>query len=363
MGNSGMKLGNKEMKMGNSGMKLGNKEMKKSLVLVGCLIFVSGFLGCNKQTSQQNGGKIMIDGSSTVAPITAAIAEMFQKKSPQIRVAVGISGTGGGFKKFLDSRADLRTDLNDASRPISASEIKLAAERGVEFVEIPVAIDGICVVVNPANDFCDGLTISELKAIWQPGSEIKNWSQVRQGFPDLTLELFAPGTDSGTFDYFTEAIVGKAHTSRSDYTASAYPPVLVQGVQGDKGTLGYFGYAYYQSNKEKLKLLAIDNGNGKGIKPSSATILAGKYMPLSRPLFLYVNKASLKKQSVQKFLAFYLQNAAKTVQLPSIGYVPLSQGVYDIAQMRIDRMVTGSAMASEKAKQTKDLAEIFAVEP
>jgi len=303
-------------------------------------------------------GKVKIDGSSTVAPITMAAAELFQGENAGVRVTVGISGTGGGFKKFLEARPDLRTDINDASRIIKASELAKAKKVGVQFVEVPLGMDGIAVVLNPANTFCQHLTVAELKKIWEPGSEITNWRQVRKGFPDLPLKLYGPGTDSGTFDYFTKAIVGKEKASRSDYTASESDNVLVMGVTGDRGALGYFGYSYYEANKKKLRLAAIDNNDGKPVLPSLDVIRSGAYKPLSRPLFLYVNAESYKRAEVRAFLEFFFKNARKIVEHPRVNYVALSEDLYKAGLERLHSGTTGSVMAKAGKGET-DLKKLF----
>jgi phosphate transport system substrate-binding protein len=298
--------------------------------------------GCRQGEHEE----VKVDGSSTVAPITMAAAEMFGESHPEIRVTVGVSGTGGGFKKFLDSNPDLRTDINDASRPIKESERQRAQELGIAYVEVPIGLDGIAVVVHPTNDFCDYLTTAELKHIWEPGSQVQSWKDVRDGFPDLEIKLYGPGTDSGTFDYFTEAIVGEEKASRSDFTMSEDDNVLVQGVNGDRGSLGYFGFAYYEANMDKLKLLAVDPGTGQKIKPSLETIRSGEYKPLSRPLFLYINSNSLDRAPVMTFLEFYIGNAPRIVEHEKVKYVALSQSLYDADMNRIKKRITGSPMAS-----------------
>ena len=303
-------------------------------------------------------GRIKLDGSSTVAPITMATAELFQAEQPRVRVTVGISGTGGGFKKFLDSRPDLRTDISDASRPIKAKEIETAKKVGVEYIEIPIGIDGIAVMVNPSNTFCEYLTVEELKRIWEPGSAITNWSQIRAGFPNLRLKLYGPDTDSGTFDYFAEAVVGKERASRSDYTASASDNVLVQGIAGDRGALGYFGHSYYEANKDKLKLIALDNNDGNPVTPSLDVIRTGTYRPLSRPMFIYVNKESYKRPEVKAFLEFFLDNARRIVEHPTVNYVALSDEMYELGRRRLNEGKTGSAMAAAKGRGF-DLTETF----
>ena len=302
-------------------------------------------------------GRIKVDGSSTVAPIMIAAAELFQEANPGVQVPVGISGTGGGFKKFLDAKPELRTEISNASRPISQSEQAKAAELGIEYIEIPVAIDGIAIVVHPSNAFCNDLTTAELKKIWEPGSSISNWKDVRAGFPDLPLKLYGPGTDSGTFDYFTEAIVGKEKASRSDYTASESDNALVQGVAGDKGSLGYFGFSYYEANTGKLKLLAVAHGESKAIKPDANVIRSGAYKPLARPLFVYVNRDAYKKPEVRAFLGFLLSNSKKIVEHPKVQYVAFSPEVYKLGEARLAQGKTGSAMA--KAAGEHDILEIF----
>ena len=325
-------------------------------IAVGAAMFAAGL--SEPVSAQQLKGKVKIDGSSTVAPITMAAAELFQAENPGVRVTVGISGTGGGFKKFLDTRPDLRTDVSDASRTIKKSELAKAKEVGVEFIEVPIGIDGIAVVLNPSNTFCEYLTVEELKRIWAPGSEITNWRQVRKGFPDQPLKLYGPGTDSGTFDYFTKAIVGKEKASRSDYTASESDNVLVMGVAGDSGGLGYFGYSYYEANKNKLKLAAIDNNNGKPVRPDLDVIRSGAYEPLSRPLFLYVNAEAYRRPEVRAFLEFFFENAREIVEHPRVNYVALSDELYQAALKRLQNEIIGSVMA-EAGKGEADLTKLF----
>ncbi len=266
-------------------------------------------------------GTIEIDGSSTVFPVTEAVAEEFRKDNPKVQVNVGVSGTGGGFKRFSAGE----TEISNASRPIRDSERAAAAENGIEFLELRVGIDGLSVMVNPNNDFVDCLTVGELKAIWEPGSIVKNWSQVRPGFPDQRIRLYGPGTDSGTFDDFTEEIVGEAQAARSDFVASEDDNVLVVGINGDRNALGFFGYAYYAENPDKLKLVAIDAGSGC-VTPTPATIASGEYQPLSRPLFIYVNTEALTKPEVKAFVDFYMINAAELVT--EVGYVRLQEAEY-----------------------------------
>lgn len=267
---------------------------------------------------------VKVDGSSTVFPITEAVAEEFGKSGGG-KVIVGISGTGGGFKRFCRGE----TDISDASRPIKQKEIDACREGGVQYIELKVAFDGLAVVVNPQNTWVDYLTVEELKKIWEPEAQnvIMTWSQVRSGFPAEDLQLFGPATDSGTFDYFTEVINGKAASSRGDYTASEDDNVLVEGVASSEGGLGYFGMAYYEENSARVKVVPV-KGKGDAVAPSQDTVLNGSYAPLSRPLFIYVNKDSLKtKPLVVKFVRYYLENAAALSE--EVGYVPLPQSEYE----------------------------------
>ncbi len=266
---------------------------------------------------------IKVDGSSTVFPITEAVAEEFGKSGGG-KVIVGISGTGGGFKRFCRGE----TDISDASRPIKQKEIDACREGGVQYVELPVAYDGLAVVVNPQNSWVDYLTVEELKKIWEPGAQgvVTMWSQVRGGFPAREIQLFGPGTDSGTFDYFTEVVNGKSGSSRGDYTASEDDNVLVEGVASSPGGLGYFGLAYYEENADRVKVVPVKD-KGSAVVPSKDTVINGTYAPLSRPLFIYVNKDSLKaKPLVAKFVRYYLENAAALSE--EVGYVPLPQSEY-----------------------------------
>jgi len=258
---------------------------------------------------------IQIDGSSTVYPITQAVAEEFQEFYPNVAVYVGVSGTGGGFKKFCAGELDIA----DASRPIKESEREACEAAGIEWVDFTVAYDGISVLVNPANDFVDCLTVEELKRIWEPGSTVKTWRDVRPEWPDRPIALYGPDTDSGSFDYFTEVIVGEAGASRADYTPSADDNVLVQGISGDENALGYFGYAYYLENRDRLRLVAVDGGDGC-VFPSPETIESGEYRPLSRPLFIYVRKDALKRVAMRAFVWYYISEYGMTL-VPEVGYV------------------------------------------
>lgn len=266
-------------------------------------------------------GTIEIDGSSTVFPVSEAVAEEFHKLHPDVRVNVGVSGTGGGFKRFTAGE----TDISDASRPIKDTEAQAAADNGIEYYPLRVAMDGLSVLVSPDNDFVECLSVEQLKAIWEPGSAVSNWNDVDPAFPDKKIVLYGPDTDSGTFDYFTEEVVGEVQASRADYTASADDNVLVQGIAGGRYSLGYFGYAYYAENADKLKLVSVDAGNGC-VTPTSETIENGTYAPLSRPLFIYVSKQSLERPEVKAFVEFYLDNAAELAQ--EVGYIRLGEAEY-----------------------------------
>lgn len=329
---------------------------RRMLLVAGAVAFSLGT--DSAQAQRRLSGKVKIDGSSTVAPITMAAAELFGAQQPRVKVTVGISGSGGGFKKFLAERADLRTDISDASRPIKPSEISQAAKVGVQFVEMPIAYDGIAVVVNRANDWCDLLTIEELRRIWEPGSKIDNWKDVRPGFPDVPLKLYGPGTDSGTFDYFVETVVGKAKACRSDFTPSEDDNVLAQGVTGDRGGLGYFGFSYYEANKDRLHLLGIEGTSGAIVKPSLATIRDGSYAPLSRPLFVYVSVDASKRPEVKAFLKFLFSDAKPIVEHPKVNYVALGDDLYAAIWQRLEEGVTGSLYA-DPANKSKSLAQLY----
>jgi phosphate transport system substrate-binding protein len=270
---------------------------------------------------------VKVDGSSTVYPITEAVAEEFQKaKKNAIKVTVGISGTGGGFKKFCRDE----TDFQNASRPITAKEMADCKAAGVEYIEMPVAYDALTVVIHPKNAFLKQATVEELKKMWEPASQgvVMKWNQVNPAWPDAPMKLFGAGADSGTFEYFTEAIVGKAKSSRGDFTASEDDNVLVQGVSRDVNAIGYFGYAYYAENMARLKGLPIVNPKtGKAVEPSGANVENGTYVPLSRPIFVYVKAKSLKKPEVREFLEFYMKNADKLIR--EVKYVPLPKAAYE----------------------------------
>lgn len=290
-------------------------------------------------------GTIKIDGSSTVYPITEAMAEEFGKKNSGTQVTVGISGTGGGFKKFCVGE----TDISDASRPIKAAEVEMCKQNSVEYVELPIAYDALTVVINPKNTWATTMTVADLKKIWEPEAQgkIMTWNQIRPNWPNKPIRLYGPGVDSGTYDYFTEAVVGKEHSSRGDFTSSEDDNVLVQGVASDEGALGFFGLAYYEENKGKLKAVAIDDekdANGKGPQVASAeNVIKGIYQPLARPLFIYVSKKAAERPEVAEFTKFYL---AQSISLAKeVGYVSLPNTVATLAQNRFDGRVFGSIFA------------------
>jgi phosphate transport system substrate-binding protein len=287
-------------------------------------------------------GTVKLDGSSTVFPISEAMAEEFQKAAGgNVRVTVGISGTGGGFKKFC---AD-ETDISDASRPISKSEIEACTAANIKFVELPIAFDGLSVMVSPRNTFVDSMKVSELKKMWEPDAQgkVTRWNQVRPEWPDRSFKLYGPGTDSGTFDYFTDAINGKEKASRGDYTASEDDNVLVQGVSNDPDALGYFGYAYYEQNKDRLKLVKIDGEKGAGpVTPSPETIANGTYVPLSRPIFIYAKLSSLDKPEVREFVRFYLTAKNASTFIPQVGYVAFPERYYGLGMQRLEAKQVGT---------------------
>ncbi|MCC4117091.1 PstS family phosphate ABC transporter substrate-binding protein [Aromatoleum toluclasticum] len=287
---------------------------------------------------------VKIDGSSTVFPVTEAVAEDFQSsKKGEVKVTVGISGTGGGFKKFC--RGEI--DIADASRPILKKEMEACTQAGIKYIELPVAFDALTVVANPKNAFIKQLSVEQLKKMWEPGAQgtITRWKQVDPSFPDAPLKLFGAGSDSGTFDYFTEAIVGKAKASRGDYTASEDDNVLVQGVSRDVNAIGYFGYAYYAENQGKLKAVPIVNKEGKPVQPGAAAVLDGSYNPLSRPIFIYVAEKSLEKAEVRDFVTYYLKNASKLAT--EVKYVPLPAKAYEIALDHVNKKKLGTVFGGE----------------
>jgi phosphate transport system substrate-binding protein len=302
------------------------------MLVIAALATVAAGCGGDDDEGGGNGGlsgTVQSDGSSTVGPFTTRAAENFQGENPGVNVTVGISGTGGGFERFCRGE----TDISNASRAIDEEEVAICEENGVEYTELQVVQDALTVVVNPENDFATCLTVEELNAIWEPGSKINNWSQVRDGFPDVPLKLFGPGTDSGTFDYFTDVINGEEGASRSDYSASEDDNVIIQGVTGETGALGYFGFSYYEENQDSLKALEIDNGDGC-VAPSVATAQDGSYAPLSRPLFVYVKNESLEKPEVEAFVTYMLDNAQTIAE--EAQFVPLNDEQLDETKAKLE---------------------------
>jgi phosphate transport system substrate-binding protein len=297
---------------------------------------------------------IKIDGSSTVFPITEAVAEEFQiQKRGKVRVTVGISGTGGGFKKFCRGE----TDIQDASRPILAAEMEACRAAGIKYYELPIAYDALTVVVHPQNNWITQLTVPELKKMWEPAAQgkITRWNQINPKWPNEPLALFGPGSDSGTFDYFTEAVVGKAKSSRGDFTASEDDNVLVQGVASNKNALGYFGFAYYEPNAGKLKAVPIVGSAGKAVGPSQANVVNGSYEPLSRPIFIYVAEKSAQRPEVKEFVEYYLTKSAPLIE--EVKYVPLPKQAYELAakHFRDGKLGTGFGGVPEVGLKVEEL--------
>ena len=327
--------------------------MRSLMMWAGLWVLVGVLAACARAqpggTPETKGleGFIQVDGSSTVYPITEAMAEEFQKLYPRVRVTVGISGTGGGFKRFCAGE----TDINAASRPIKRVEQETCQSNGVDYIELPVAFDGIAVVVHPQNNWVDFLTVEELRRIWAPEAQgtVTRWRHVRPEWPDEPLNLFGPGVDSGTYDYFTAAIVGAEGRSRGDFQASEDDNVLVQGVASDLYALGFFGYAYYEQNQDRLRAVPIDDGNpnnGDGpVAPSPETIMNGTYQPLSRPIFIYVNAQAAERPEVDAFVRFYLDPANATTLVREVGYVPLPERAYALALERFEKRIRGSVFA------------------
>ncbi len=288
---------------------------------------------------------IKIDGSSTVYPLTEAAAQGFEQNRPgAVKIAVGVSGTGGGFKKFCKGE----TDISNASRPILKKEMEACAQAGIKYIELPVAFDALTVVVHPRNNFITQLTVAELKKIWQPEAEgrILRWKDVNPAWPDLPIKLYGPGTESGTFDYFTEAIVGKAKMSRTDYTAAEDDNLLVRGVARDPGSLAYFGFAYYIENQRKLKAVPIVHSEGKpAVAPSLDSVLKGSYQPLARPIFIYVNDKALARPEVRDFVEYYMREGAKLAR--TIKYIPLPVSTYQTNLEHLARMKLGTVFGGE----------------
>ena len=293
-------------------------------------------LGLGRLASTQT---IKVDGSSTVFPITEAVAEEFQiQKRGKVRVTVGISGTGGGFKRFCRGE----TDISDASRPILAAEMATCAAAGIKYIELPIAYDALTVVVNPKANWIDQVTVAELKKMWEPAAQgvITRWDQVNAKWPKAPLKLFGPGADSGTFDYFTEAVTGKAKSSRGDFTASEDDNILVQGVEADINSLAYFGYAYYAAQQGKMKAVKVVNAKGVAVGPSEAAVLDGSYNPFSRPLFIYVNAQAATRPEVKEFVEFYLGQGAQYVK--EVKYVPFVPAAYQTALQHFHNNKLGS---------------------
>ena len=335
-----------------------------SLRPAGFVLIASLVAGCGGGTADEGtesaGTVIEIDGSSTVYPVTEAVAEEFQRANPGSRVTVGISGTGGGFQKFC--RGEIA--IADASRPITPGESETCASAGVQFIELPVAYDGLAVVIHPNNTWAEHMTVAELKKLWEPAAQntVTRWSQIRPGWPDREIHLFGAGVDSGTFDYFTEAVAGTSGASRGDYTSSEDDNVIVQGVAGDELALGYFGFAYYEENRDKLRLVAIDDqdeSNGAGpIQPSPETVSQGLYRPLSRPVFVYPAVTALDRPEIQAFLDFYLTEGVPLVR--EVGYIPLSQTEYDLVRSRLASRTVGSMYHGVDSHSTVTLQERLA---
>ena len=320
----------------------------REICLVGVVVALS--VGCGRRdaatTEGQEGGglsgTIQVDGSSTVFPISEAVAEEFQKSNPSVRVPVGISGTGGGFQKFCRGE----TDISDASRPIRPAEIEACSKAGIEYIELPIAYDGLAIVVNPKNTWATSITVEELKKLWAPEAQgkVMRWNQVRASWPDREIRLFGAGVDSGTYDYFTEAIVGKEGASRGDFTSSEDDNVIVQGIRGDELALGFLPLAYVEENKEILKISPVEDGkkeNGDGpITPSAETVRNGTYQPLSRPLFIYVARKSADRPEVQRFVESYF---AQPELMREVGYVELTPQIYDLAKKHFADRRVGTA--------------------
>jgi phosphate transport system substrate-binding protein len=307
--------------------------------------------GCGNGSSSSAGsslsGDVKIDGSGTVYPIGAALTELVAEEFPRLRISVGASGTGAGFKKFIAGE----TDISNASRPIKDGEIDSLSEKGIEFIEIPIAFDGLTVIVNPGNSWVDSLTVEQLNKIWDKDSTVSLWSDVDPSFPNAEINLYGPTSAHGTYEYFNEAVNGDAENTRQDYSQSAEYNALIQGVSSDENALGYIGFAYVESNKDKIKILGIDSGSGP-IKPTSETIQSGTYSPLSRPLLMYVRADALDKPQVAGFLDYALNNADAAVEAAK--YVPLPKSTYGLALERIHNKVTGSVIKDAEPGEPLD---------
>ncbi len=320
-----------------------------SIATTAMLLFGLVFGAC-----KNNGMIIKMDGSSTVFPITEAVAEEFQKQH-ETRVTIGVSGSGGGFKKFCNHE----TDFSNASRPIKLSEVEQCRKNHVEYIELPIAYDGIAVVVHKDADWVDTLSVAELRKLWLPSAQGKltHWNQLRPSWPEKEIHLFGPGIDSGTYDYFTEAIVGEEHSSRGDFTSSEDDNVLVQGISGDKYALGFFGLAYYIENRDKLKVVPIRAGDKDPVSPSFETVADGRYQPLSRPLFVYVNKQVADRKDISAFVRFMLERAAPYIR--EVGYIPLPSAAYALVKERFTKRITGSLFGGKGSQVGVKVEELL----
>jgi len=304
---------------------------------------------------------IKVDGSSTVFPISEAVAEEFQKANPNVRITVGISGTGGGFQKFCRQE----TDISDASRPIKSTEIEACQKAGVEYIELPVAYDGLAIVVHPKNSWATSMTVAELKALWAPEAQgtVTKWSQIRKSWPDREIHLFGAGVDSGTYDYFTEAVVGKEGSSRGDFTSSEDDNVIVQGVSGDEAALGFLPLAYVEQNAAALKVVPVDDGqkeNGDGpVAPSADTVRNGTYQPLSRPLFIYVSRTAADRAEIQKLVEAFF---AAAPLMREVGYVELTPQIYELAKTHFGSRKVGTAFGDGGSQVGMTLEALLARE-
>ena len=315
-----------------------------TLLIAAAATLATAGLEATAQDTRKLRGSIRIDGSSTVYPITEAVAESFKKVAPNVKVTVGVSGTGGGFKRF----AAKETDISDASRPIKGSESRMCEDAGIDFIEIPVAYDGLTIVVSRENDWVDSITVDDLKRIYLTDDPATTWQDVRSEWPAIPLAIYSPGTDSGTFDYFKEVVAGKTGKIRSDMSVSEDDNILVRGVAGDRGSIGFFGVAYYLANKDKVRAVPVINEDGKAVVPDSKTVENGSYNPFSRPLFIYVNARSARKPQVRAFVKYFLGNGAKAAA--EVGYVGLPTELYDRANKAFDEKRLGSQYLNKDGK-------------